>query len=98
MTEERVIDKKNGIDRRVKYAYDEVGNILKRTILGTGGECLESSIRYDLKDRATHKANSAGAVIRYLYDHNDRLVRATAAQERHIPTTATATVSVSPML
>ena len=75
LTEERVIDKKNGIDRRVKYAYDEVGNILKRTILGTGGECLESSIRYDLKDRATHKANSAGAVIRYLYDHNDRLVK-----------------------
>ena len=32
-------------------------------------------IRYDLKDRATHKANSAGAVIRYLYDHNDRLVK-----------------------
>ena len=37
------------------------------------GECLESSTRYDLKDRATHRTNPAGGVTRYLYDRNDRL-------------------------
>ena len=73
LTEERVLDRKNGIDRRVQYAYDAAGNVLKQAILGTDGECLESSTRYDLKDRATHRTNPAGGVIRYLYDRNDRL-------------------------
>ena len=73
LTEERVLDRKNGIDRRVQYAYDAAGNVLKQAILGTDGECLESSIRYDLKDRATHRTNPAGGVTRYLYDRNDRL-------------------------
>ena len=71
--EERVLDRKNGIDRRVQYAYDAAGNVLKQAILGTDGECLESSTRYDLKDRATHRTNPAGGVTRYLYDRNDRL-------------------------
>ena len=71
--EERVLDRKNGIDRRVRYAYDAAGNVLKQAILGTDGECLESSTRYDLKDRATHRTNPAGGVTRYLYDRNDRL-------------------------
>ena len=73
LTGERVLDRKNGIDRRVQYAYDAAGNVLKRTLLGTDGECLESSTRYDLKDRATHRTNPAGGVTRYLYDRNDRL-------------------------
>ena len=73
LTEERVLDRKNGIDRRVQYAYDASGNVLKQAILGTDGECLESSTRYDLKDRATHRTNPAGGVTRYLYDRNDRL-------------------------
>ncbi len=73
LTEERVLDRKNGIDRRVQYAYDAAGNVLKQAILGTDGECLESSTRYDLKDRATHRTNPAGGVTRYLYDQNDRL-------------------------
>ena len=47
--------------------------MLKQAILGTDGECLESSTRYDLKDRATHRTNPAGGVTRYLYDRNDRL-------------------------
>jgi len=47
--------------------------VLKQAILGTDGECLESSTRYDLKDRATHRTNPAGGVTRYLYDWNDRL-------------------------
>ncbi|GMU13395.1 hypothetical protein WAL17_18250 [Waltera acetigignens] len=57
----------------MQYAYDAAGNVLKQAILGTDGECLESSIRYDLKDRATHRTNPAGGVTRYLYDRNDRL-------------------------
>lgn len=73
LTEERVLDRKNGIDRRVQYAYDAAGNVLKQAILGADGECLESSTRYDLKDRATHRTNPAGGVTRYLYDRNDRL-------------------------
>ena len=73
LTEERVLDRENGIDRRVQYAYDAAGNVLKQAILGTDGECLESSTRYDLKDRATHRTNPAGGVTRYLYDRNDRL-------------------------
>ena len=57
----------------MQYAYDVAGNVLKQAILGTDGECLESSTRYDLKDRATHRTNPAGGVTRYLYDRNDRL-------------------------
>ncbi|RGF25997.1 hypothetical protein DW081_17275 [Clostridium sp. AF46-9NS] len=57
----------------MQYTYDAAGNVLKQAILGTDGECLESSIRYDLKDRATHRTNPAGGVTRYLYDRNDRL-------------------------
>ena len=73
LTGERVLDRRNGIDRRVQYVYDAAGNALKQAILGTDGECLESSTRYDLKDRATHRTNPAGGVTRYLYDRNDRL-------------------------
>ena len=57
----------------MQYAYDAAGNVLKQAILGTDGECLESSTRYDLKDRATHRTNPAGGITRYLYDRNDRL-------------------------
>ena len=57
----------------MQYVYDAAGNALKRTLLGADGECLESSTRYDLKDRATHRTNPAGGVTRYLYDRNDRL-------------------------
>ena len=57
----------------MQYVYDAAGNVLKHAILGTDGECLESSTRYDLKDRATHRTNPAGGVTRYLYDRNDRL-------------------------
>ncbi len=76
LTEERVTDKKSGIDRRVQYAYDEAGNVLKRTILGKDGECLETGFGYDLKDRLTRRTNPGGAVMRYLYDRNDKLSKA----------------------
>ncbi len=75
LTEERVIDKKNGIDRRVQYTYDEAGNVLKRTILGADGECLENEFCYDLKDRLLRRTTPSGAVMRYIYDRNDRLLK-----------------------
>ncbi|MDE6516316.1 MAG: hypothetical protein K2L18_00485, partial [Acetatifactor sp.] len=62
-------------DRRTQYTYDKAGNILKRTILGADGERLESSAQYDLKDRVTHSINPAGAVTRYLYDRNNKLLK-----------------------
>ena len=73
LAEERVIDKKSGIDRRTQYAYDEAGNVLKRTVLGADGECLETGLCYDLKDRLIRRRNPGGAVMRYLYDRNDKL-------------------------
>ena len=76
LTEERVTDRKSGIDRRVQYAYDEAGNVLKRTVLGTDGERLETVFCYDLKDRLTRRTNPGGAVLRYFYDRNDKLSKA----------------------
>ena len=76
LTEERVTDRKSGIDRRVQFAYDAAGNVLKRTILGTDGECLETEFCYDLKDRLTRRTNPGGGVLRYLYDRNDKLSKA----------------------
>ena len=75
LTEERVLDKKSGIDRRSQYAYDEAGNVRKRTIMGTDGECLETGFRYDFKNRLTHKTEPCGAATRYFYDRNDRLLK-----------------------
>lgn len=76
LTEERVTDRKSGIDRRVQYAYDKAGNVLKRTVLGADGECLETGFCYDLKDRLIRRTNPSGAVLRYLYDRNDKLSKA----------------------
>lgn len=75
LTEERVIDRKSGIDRRVQYTYDEAGNVLKRAILGIDGECLEAGFCYDLKDRLTRRINPGGAVMRYLYDQNNQMIK-----------------------
>lgn len=55
LTEERTIDKKNKIDRRVCYVYDAAGNLLCEMVRGAEGECLETRYRYDLKDRLTHQ-------------------------------------------
>ena len=76
LTEERVTDRKSGIDRRVQYVYDEAGNVQKRTVLGTDGERLETDFCYDLKDRLIRRTNPSGAVLRYLYDRNDKLSKA----------------------
>ena len=73
LREERIIDRKNGIDRRVQYVYDEAGNVLRHTVLGADGEHLEAGFCYDLKDRLTRRTNPGGAVMRYLYDRNDKL-------------------------
>ena len=51
-----------------KYTYDAVEMILKQTVTGADGECLETGWRYDLKDRLTHAENQSGAITRYLYD------------------------------
>ncbi len=75
LTEERILDAKNGIDRRVQYAYDEAGNIVKQTVLGKDGERMETTLRYDLKNRLTRRTTPGGAVLRYLYDRNDKLTK-----------------------
>ena len=91
----------------MQYVYDAAGNVLKQAILGTDGECLESSTRYDLKDRATHRTNPAGGVTRYLYDWNDRLRKEISPYGYEpesddgagypTPMTAVATASAPPM-
>ena len=73
LVEERAVDRKNGIDRRVQHAYDEAGNVLNRTISGADGERMESGFVYDLKDRLIRRINPSGATVRYLYDQNDRV-------------------------
>ncbi len=81
LTEERVLDRKNGIDRRTCYTYDAAGNILSVSVYGAGPEeetqkeNLKVTYQYDLKDRITHRTNPGGAVTRYLYDQNDRLLK-----------------------
>lgn len=75
LTEERIIDKKNGIDRRVCYAYDAAGNLLCETVRGAKGDCLETLYKYDLKDRLTHRITQGGAITHYLYDQNDQLIK-----------------------
>ncbi len=77
LTQERVMDKKNGIDRRERYAYDEAGNIVESTVLGADGERLETRFQYDLKDRLTHRTEPSGAAVRYIHDRNDRLLKET---------------------
>lgn len=72
---ERVLDRKNGIDRRVKYDYDQAGNVTARTILGTEGESLCTSFCYDYKDRLTARTDPSGARTRFLYDREDRLIK-----------------------
>ena len=75
MVQERILDKKNGIDLTASYTYDATGKILKQTITGADGEILETGWRYDLKDRLTHTENQSGAVTRYIYDQNDQLIK-----------------------
>ena len=75
LTEERTIDKKNKIDRRVCYVYDAAGNLLCEMVRGAEGECLETRYQYDLKDRLTHQITQGGAVTRYLYNQNDQLIK-----------------------
>lgn len=79
LVEERATDRRNGIDRRVQYAYDEAGRILKRTVLGADGERLESGFGYDLKDRLACRTTPGGASVRYLYDRNDRVAKEVGA-------------------
>lgn len=57
------------------------GNILSVSVYGAGPEeetqkeNLKITYQYDLKDRIMHRTNPGGAVTRYLYDQNDRLLK-----------------------
>ena len=73
ITEERYLDKKNGIDSRICYTYDAAGNVLAQTVLGADGEQIKAVYCYDLNDRMTHRREPGGAVTRYVYDRNGRL-------------------------
>lgn len=70
---ERVLDKRNGIDRTAEISYDNAGNITKITRQGKGQDAWELRYDYDLKDRITHVEDCLGPVFRYTYDRNDQL-------------------------
>ena len=70
---ERVLDKRNGIDRTTEVSYDSAGNITKITRQGKGQDAWEIRYGYDLKDRITHVGDCLGLVFQYAYDRNDRL-------------------------
>lgn len=77
LVEEQIIDKKNGINRKVRYAYDAAGNLLNETVIGAGDipDELRTAFQYDLKNRLTHTVSSSGAVTRYLYNRNNHLIK-----------------------
>ncbi len=75
LTEERIIDRQNGIDRRENYTYDAAGNLLSETLEGREGEILRREYGYDLKDRKIQEKNPQGGIARYLYDRNDLLIK-----------------------
>lgn len=75
LTGERMVDQKNGIDRRLTYVYDEAGNLIRETLEGPHIRPLVRTRQYDGKDRLIHETDWGGAVLRRLYDKNDRLIR-----------------------
>ncbi len=78
LVSERTMDRVNGIDRTVRYTYDDAGNVTARSVEGGAVKPLKAAFRYDLKNRLTHRTGR-GAATRYLYDHSDRLVKEIAA-------------------
>ena len=75
LKEERVRDRKNGIDRITRYGHDAAGRVISRSIEGPHVKALTEGYRYDLKDRLTHRRGRAGGISRFVYDANDRLIR-----------------------
>lgn len=80
LSSERVLDKRNGIDRTVSVSYDPAGNIIKVIRQGKGQEAWEMSFGYDLKDRIIHVEDCLGPVFGYAYDKNDQLKEVTLPQ------------------
>ena len=75
LTEERIIDRPNGIDRRESYTYDAAGNLLSETLEGREGEILCREYGYNLKDRKIREKDPQGGIAHYLYDRNDLLIK-----------------------
>lgn len=80
LSSERVLDKRNGIDRTVSVSYDSAGNVIKVVRQGKGQEAWALSFGYDLKDRITHVEDCLGPVFGYVYDRNDWLKEETLPQ------------------
>lgn len=80
LSSERVLDKRNGIDRTVSVSYDPAGNVIKVVRQGKGQEAWALSFGYDLKDRITHVEDCLGPVFGYVYDRNDWLKEETLPQ------------------
>lgn len=55
LTEERTLDKKNGIDRKIQSVYDAAGKVTSEIVQGAEGESYQSSCQYDLSDRLTQR-------------------------------------------
>ena len=75
LTEERIIDRPNGIDRRESYTYDAAGNLLSETLEGREGEVIRREYGYDLKDRKIQEKNPQGGTAHYIYDRNGLLIK-----------------------
>ena len=75
LTEERIIDRQNGIDRRESYTYDAAGNLLSETLEGREGEAIRREYGYDLKDRKIQEKNPQGGTAHYIYDRNGLLIK-----------------------
>jgi len=80
LSSERILDKRNGIDRTISVSYDLAGNIIKVVRQGKGQEAWALSFGYDLKDRITHVEDCLGPVFGYVYDRNDWLKEETIPQ------------------
>ena len=73
LTEERIIDRPNGIGRRESYTYDAAGNLLSETLEGREGEAIRREYEYDLMGRTSRIFNGQGMEVRYRYDSQDRI-------------------------
>ncbi|MCH5262821.1 MAG: AHH domain-containing protein, partial [Lachnospiraceae bacterium] len=72
LTEEKLEDKANGIERTTRISYDRAGNVTSVRQIGKDGKARELTYDYDLKDRLTHAGELDGPVFMLSYDKNDR--------------------------
>ena len=69
LTAETHIDKKSGIDNRIEFTYDKIGNLIKIT----DNQGQNTTIEYDLMDREIRRIEKDGSVTRQFYDKNGRV-------------------------